>query len=80
MEIAARERGDFQLWLRLQRCWRPRPRLALRLRPQCQPRPKLFASLQPKPQLEVTALARGNVHVGPSNDEQKAYAILNKLC
>ena len=31
MEIAARERGVFQLRLRLQRCERLRPRLALRV-------------------------------------------------
>ena len=79
MEIAARERGDFQLRLRLQRCERLRPRLALRLRPQCQPLPKLFASLQPKAQLEDTALAHGNLHVGPSDDREKAESTLNKL-
>ena len=56
MEIAARQRGDLQLRLRLLRCQRLRPRLALRLRPQCQPRPKLLASQQPKPQLQVTPL------------------------
>ena len=42
--------------------------------PQSQPRPKPPAPLQPKPQLEITTLAPGNLHVGFESAKKSSAA------